>query len=69
MGELKEWESGLSDAAAFVDGSVRQVTIEDETTGRGQTGGADPKECSGLKKSICCRDSQKRKDTCNCGPG
>lgn len=66
---LEEWESGLSDGTAFVDGSARTVTVADETTGNGKTGDDDAAECTGLKKSICCRDSQKARNTCACGVG
>lgn len=64
---LKEWESSLADSTSFVDGSVKQVTIVDETEGTGLTGEGDPKECAGKKKTICCSKSVKAQDKCNCG--
>jgi len=69
LANLKEWESSLADATAFVDGSAQTVTVRDETTGSGRTGDDDPEECTGMKKSICCRDSQKARDICECGVG
>lgn len=69
LDNLKEWESSLSDATAFLEGSAQTVTVVDEATGSGRTGDDDAEECTGTKKSICCRDSQKAQDTCDCGVG
>jgi len=67
--ELEQYQSSLTDSTSFVTGSAEQTTIVNTATGSASTGQSRFLECTGLKDTVCCSDSVKLQDQCECGNG